>query len=157
MAGSLGGLRLDFSFPPAPGPGPYALPLWTWGFGILLLLVGVLVGIYVVLKQRHPRGRRWVEGYLEAARVDLAFLLFAIALLGGLSATDPLGNRTAWALYRTILGGYWLTFAIPIVTVGSSVHSRTRWGVPGLLPSIVAAGILFLAFFDYYYAYVAPA
>jgi hypothetical protein len=143
--------------PAWPGPGRYPLPLGTWAFAILLAVLFLLVLMYVVLRVRHPTGRRWVEGYLEAAGVDLAFLFASLFVLVWLHLHDPLGNRSALALYDTILGGYWLAFAIPIVTVGSSVQSRTRGGVPWLIPSVIVAVLIFLAIFAYYYYYGIPA
>ena len=104
------------------------------------------------LREFHPHRKRGLEGYFEAAGIDLAFLVVAVLLVVGLVWYDPRGNRTALALYRVILGGYWLTFAIPIVTVGSSIHARSRGKVPWLVPSIVAAAALFAALFEYVYA-----
>jgi uncharacterized membrane protein len=43
------------------------------------------------------------------------------------------------------------------VTVGSSVHSRTRGGVPWRIPSVLVALVIFLAVFGYYYYSAAPA
>lgn len=143
--------------PAWPGPGRYPLPLETWGFAILLSVLGLLILMYLVLRFRHPQGRRWVEGYMSAAGVDLAFLLAGVLMVVWLHLKDPLGNRSALAIYRTILDGYWLTFAIPIVTVGSSVHSSTRGGVPWRIPSIVVAAAIFFAIFAYYYYYGIPA
>ncbi|MFZ0831428.1 MAG: hypothetical protein WAN40_09900 [Thermoplasmata archaeon] len=143
--------------PAWPGPGQYPLPLETWAFAILVSVLALLVLMYLLLRFRHPQGRRWVEGYLEAAGVDLAFLLAGVLLVVWLHLKEPLGNRTAYALYLTILGGYWLTFAIPIVTVGSSVHSRTRGGVPWRIPSVLVAVAIFFAIFSYYYYYGIPA
>jgi hypothetical protein len=39
---------------------------------------------------------------------------------------DPWGDRLPLLIYGTILDSFWLPFAFPIDTVGSSVHSRTR-------------------------------
>ncbi len=69
----------------------------------------------------------------------------------GLSARDPHGNRTAFALYTTVLTGYWLAFAIPVVTVGSSVQARSRGAIRWLLPAIGVAVLMFFAMFGYYY------
>jgi hypothetical protein len=143
--------------PAWPGPGRYPLPLGTWAFAILLSVLGLLVLMYLVLRFRHPQGQRWVEGYMSAAGVDLAFLFAAVLTVVWLHLKDPLGNRSALAIYQTILDGYWLTFAIPIVTVGSSVHSSTRGGVPWRVPSIVVAAAIFFAIFAYYYYYAIPA
>jgi len=141
------------SFPSAPGPGPYVLSLATPSFYILVAVLASFIGMLWLLLSQHPRGRRGVEGFLEAAGVDLAFLVLGVALVVALVARDPHGNRTALALYRVVLGGFWLTFAIPVVTVGSAVHHRSRGGIAWLVPSIVVAGLLFVACFAYYYAY----
>lgn len=143
----------DRPTPTWPGPGPYPLPLETWAFAILVSVLALLILMYLVLKFQHPQGRRWVEGYLGAAGVDLAFLLAGVLLVVWLHLKEPLGNRTAFAIYQTVLGGYWLTFAIPIVTVGSSVHSSTRGGVPWRIPSVIVAAAIFFAIFAYYYYY----
>ena len=140
------------ALPSAPGPGPYDLTLATPSFYILAAVLAIFVLMLWVLRQRHPRGRRGLEGFLEAAGVDLAFLVLALALVVTLVARDPHGNRTAVALYEVVLGGVWLTFAIPIVTVGSAVHHRSRGGIAWLLPSVLVAMLLFVVCFAYYYA-----
>jgi hypothetical protein len=137
--------------PALPGPGRYPLPLETWAFAILVSVLGLLLLMYAVLRIRHPSGRRWVQGYLDAAGVDIAFLVASVLVLVWLRLHDPLGNRSSLAIYDTILSGYWLTFAIPVVTVGSSVHSSTRGGVPWRIPSIVVAVAIFAVVFAYYY------
>jgi hypothetical protein len=138
--------------PPAwPGPGRYPLPLESWAFALLVGVLVLLLLMYVVLRVRHPSGRRWVQGYLDAAGVDIAFLVASVLVLVWLHLTDPLGNRSAYAIYETILDGYWLAFAIPIVTVGSSVHNRTRGGVPWRIPSAIVAVAIFAGVFAYYY------
>ncbi len=105
-----------------------------------------------VLRAAHPQRKRGLEGYLEAAGVSLAFLVLSVALVLALVAHDPHGNRTAYALFETILAGYWLALAIPIVTVGSSVQARSRGAIRWLLPSILVTALLFGALFGYYYA-----
>jgi hypothetical protein len=142
--------------PAWPGPGRYPLPLGTWAFAILVAVLGPFLVMYVLLRIRHPSGRRWVQGYLDAAGVDIAFLVASVLALVWLRFHDPMGNRSSFAIYDTILSGSWLTFAIPIVTVGSSVHSRTRGGVPWRIPSIVLAVAIFAAVFAYYYYYGIP-
>jgi hypothetical protein len=141
------------SFPSGPGPGPYPLPLATASFYLLIAVLAIFVGMLWLLRSQHPRTRRGLEGFLEAAGVSLAFLVLGVALVVGLATKDPHGNRTAVALYEVVLGGFWLTFAIPVVTVGSSVHHRSRGGIPWLVPSILVAGALFLGCFAYYYAH----
>lgn len=138
--------------PSSPSSGPYDLSLAVPGFYLLLALLALFLAMWWVLRRRHPRGRRGVEGFLEAAGVDLAFLAFAVALVALLAYSDPHGNRTAFALYEVVLGGYWLSFAIPIVTVGCSVHSRSRGGIAWRIPSILVAIALFGVAFAWYYA-----
>ncbi|MCI4355397.1 MAG: hypothetical protein L3K06_08555 [Thermoplasmata archaeon] len=140
------------ALPSAPGPGPYDLTLSTPSFYILVAVLVIFVGMLWLLRQQHPRGRRAVEGFLEAAGVDIAFLVLSLALVVAIVAKDPHGNRTSVALYEVVLGGFWLTFAIPVVTVGSAVHHRSRGGTAWLLPSILVAALLFLVCFAYYYA-----
>ena len=137
--------------PPSPGPGPFELSLAVTPFYVLLSLIGLFVVMLLLLRGSHPRARRAFEGYKEAAGVDLAFLLFAVVLVVALVATDPRANRTAYALYEVIMTGYWLAFALPIVTVGSSVHSRSRGTIPWLAPAVAVAGLLFAVFFAAYY------
>lgn len=139
--------------PPWPGPGPYALTLATPAFYLLAAVLAVFVGMLVLLIRWHPRGRRGIEGFLEAAGVDLGFLVFAVGLVVAVTMRDPHGNRTAAALYEVVLGGVWLTFAIPVVTVGSAVHHRSRGGIAWLVPSVAVALLLFLACFAYYYGH----
>ena len=95
--------------------------------------------------------KRGLEGYLDAAGVSLGFLVVAVSLVVALAYHDPSGNRTSFALYTTVLSGYWLAFAIPVVTVGSSVHARSRGAIPWLAPSVAIAAAMFFAFFGYYY------
>ncbi len=144
-------------WPMRPGRGPYPLPLDTLAFAILLSVLALLVLMLVLLRYWHPQGQRALAGYVEAAGVDLVFLAASTLLVVALHLQEPLGNRSSFALYRTVLDGYWLTFAIPIVTVGSSVHSRTRGGVPWLLPSVIVALAIFAGLFAYYYYYGIPA
>ncbi|MGI0132417.1 MAG: hypothetical protein ACREDK_04925 [Thermoplasmata archaeon] len=138
-------------WPPSPGPGPYTITLVDPAFILLVTVLGVFVAMLWVLAYGYPRRKRGLEGYLEAAGVDLTFLVAGTLLVIGLALHDPNGNRTSLALYRVVLSGYWLAFSIPIVTVGSSVHSRTRGGIPWLYPSIVVAALLFVVFFAYFY------
>jgi hypothetical protein len=137
--------------PPAPGPGPYSISLVTPGFYVLILTLGLFVLMLVVLARMHPNRKRGFEGYLDAAGVSLGFLVFGLALAVAVALHDPQGNRTSWALFATVVNGYWLAFAIPIVTVGSSVQGRTRGAVRWLVPSVLAAVLMFFALFGYYY------
>ena len=150
------GVASALDWPMRPGAGPYPLPLDTLAFALLVSVLGLLVLMLVLLRYWHPQGSRALAGYVEAAGVDLAFLAASTMLVVALHLQEPLGNRSSLALYRTVLDGYWLTFAIPIVTVGSSVHSRTRGGVPWLVPSVILALALFAAIFTYYYYYALP-
>jgi hypothetical protein len=137
--------------PPAPGPGAYALSLATPGFFILVLTLALFFLMLVVLVRMHPARKRGFEGYLDAAGVSLGFLVFAVTLTVVLALHDPYGNRTAWALYATAVTGYWLAFAIPIVTVGSSIQGRTRGAVRWMVPSVLVAVLMFFTLFGYYY------
>jgi hypothetical protein len=138
-----------------PGPGPYALSLGTAAFALLGISLFLFVLMFLVLRNYHPNGKRGLEGYLDAAGVSLTFLVFALVLVVAIAAHDPEGNKTSYALYRTVLTGYWLAFAIPVVTVGSSVQARSRGAIRWLIPSMLIAGMMFGALFAYYY--VAPA
>lgn len=135
------------ALPSLPGAGSNVLTLDTPPFFVLLGLITLLVMMLIVLRLVHPKSRRAVEAYLEATEVDLVFLVLSVALVVGLVIQFPQANLSAYALYRVILDGYWLAFSIPIVTVGSSVHTRSKGGVPWLLPSIAVAVVLFVALF----------
>lgn len=139
--------------PSPPGPGPFALPLATPSFYVLVATLGLFVGMLFVLHRYYPNRKRGFEGYFEAAGVSLAFLVFAVVLVVLLAVHDPQANRTSYALYETILSGYWLAFAIPVVTVGSSVQGRSRGAIRWVVPSIVVAVSMFFVLFGYYYAY----
>ncbi len=135
-----------------PGPGSAPLPLATASFYVLLATLGLFVVMLLVLRTYHPNRKRGLEGYLEAAGVSLAFLVFSVLLVVAIALHDPEGNRTSFAAYETILTGYWLAFAIPVVTVGSSVQGRSRGAIHWLVPSIVIAVAMFFVLFAYYYA-----
>ncbi|HYB77658.1 MAG TPA: hypothetical protein VEE83_03125 [Thermoplasmata archaeon] len=133
-----------------PAPGPHGLPLDTTGFYVLAATLGLFVLMLLLLRHFYPGRKRGLEGYLDAAGVSLAFLLFGVVLVVALATRDPRGNGTAYALYETVLTGYWLAFAIPVVTVGSSVEARSRGTIRWLLPSVVVAVAMFFAVFAYY-------
>jgi len=137
-----------------PGPGPHDLPLSTPGFYLLVTTLGLFVLMLFVLRYYYPNRKRGLEGYLDAAGVSLAFLIFGVLLVVTLALRDPRGNASAYALYETILTGYWLAFAIPVVTVGSSVEARSRGSIRWLVPSVVIAVGMFFAVFAYYYTTV---
>jgi hypothetical protein len=139
---------------PPPGPGSTPLSLATPSFYLLLASLGLFIAMLLVLRAYYPNRRRGFEGYLEAAGVSLAFLVFGVVLVVTLALQNPQGNATSYALYETILTGYWLAFAIPVVTVGSSVQARSRGTIHWLIPSIVVAVAMFFALFAYYYARV---
>lgn len=84
--------------------------------------------------------------------MSLGFLVFGVILVVLLATQDPQGNGTAYALSETILTGYWLAFAIPVVTVGSSVQARSRGTIHWLLPSMLIAIAMFFGIFTYYYS-----
>jgi hypothetical protein len=135
-----------------PGPGPYPLPLDSAPFYFLVAVLGLFVLMLLVLRTYYPNRKRGFEGYLEAAGVSLAFLVFAVVFVVVIAMQDPRGNSTSYAFYETILSGYWLAFAIPVVTVGSSVQARSRGSIRWVIPSILVAIAMFFAIFVYYYA-----
>jgi hypothetical protein len=139
------------AFPPFPGPGHYALRLNAPGFYLLLLLLLTFAAILFLLHRNYPGRRRAVEGFFDAAAIDMAFLLAGLTIVLALVIGDPHANRTSFALYNVVISGYWFTFSIPIVTVGASVEDRSRGSIAWKLPSLLAAGLLFLALFTYYY------
>ena len=134
-----------------PGPGSLALSLASPSFYALVGTLAAFVAMLVVLRTSHPQRKRAFEGYLEAAGVSLGFLVFSVGLVVVLAVHDPHGDRTSFALFETVLTGYWLALAIPIVTVGSSVQARSRGAIPWVLPSIGVAVLSFVALFGYYY------
>jgi len=140
---------------PDPGAGPYSLSLDTTGFAVLAVRLFLFVLMFLVLRSYHPNRKRGLEGYLEGAGVSLVFLVLAVLLVVAVSMHDPHGNKTSYALYTTILTGYWLAFAIPVVTVASSIQARSRGAIPWLIPSMVVAALMFVGIFGYYY--LAPA
>lgn len=140
---------MNVPLPPAPGSGPYALSLNIPAFYILLGVLGLFGLLLAILWGQHRGRKRAFEGFTEAAWVDLVFVGAALLVAVSFANAYPMANRTAWALFTTVLGGYWLSFAIPIVTVGSSIHSRTRGGIPWLVPSVLAAVVMFVAIFLY--------
>jgi hypothetical protein len=136
---------------PPPGPGSIPLSLTTPPFYLLLASLGLFVAMLFVLRAYYPNRRRGFEGYFEAAGVSLGFLVFGVLLVVTLALEDPEGNPTSYSLYETILTGYWLALAIPVVTVGSSVQARSRGAIRWLVPSIVVAVAMFFVLFAYYY------
>ncbi len=139
------------AMPGWPGRGPHAITLLTPAFYVLVVLLALFAAMLWYLWQRYPNRRRGFEGYFEAAGIDLVFLIFGVVLTVALVAEDPHANETSFALYRVILGGYWLTFAIPMVTVASSVEARSRGRIPWLVPSVLLAGLMFAGLFLYYF------
>ena len=137
--------------PPPPGPGSNLLTLSNPAFYLLVGTLLLFVIMWFVLWAYHPHGRRGLEGYVDAAGVSLGFLAFAVVLVVALVVQDPSGDQTSWALYQTILTGYWLAFAIPVVTVGSSVQARSRGAIRWMVPSIGLSVLMFFALFAYYY------
>ncbi len=135
-----------------PGPGPHDLALSTPAFYLLAASLGLFVVMLFLLRHFYPKRKRGLEGYLDAAGVSLGFLVFGVILVVLLATRDPRGNETAYALYETVLTGYWLAFAIPVVTVGSSVQARSRGAIPWLVPAVLIAVAMFFGFFAYYSA-----
>lgn len=138
-------------FPPAPGPGTTPLSLATPSFYVLATLLGLFTVMLVYLAVRYPNRKRAFDGFFEAAGIDLAFLVISVVLVVGLALSDAKGNRTSWALYEVVLSGYWLTFAIPMVTVASSIESRSRGRIPWVLPSLLLSALMFAGMFLYYF------
>jgi hypothetical protein len=137
--------------PAAPGPGSYPISLATPGFYLLVATLAIFLAMLFVLWQAHPQRKRGLEGYLDAAGVSLVFLAVSTTLVVALAVRYPSANSTAYALYETVLTGYWLAFAIPVVTVGSSVQARSRNAIRWLVPSILIAVAMFVAIFAYFY------
>jgi hypothetical protein len=135
-----------------PGPGPYPLSLATPGFYLLVATLAIFLALLFVLKGSHPDRKRGLEGYLDAAGVSLAFLVVSTILVILLVVRFPNANRTGFALYEVVLTGYWLAFAIPVVTVGSSVQARSRSAIRWFLPSVLVAVAMFFGLFGYFYA-----
>lgn len=135
---------------PPTGPGNYPVSVDTFSFFVLLLILGLFVAMYLALRA-NTRSRRALEGFREAIFVDAAFLTFSVVLVAYLAWKFPVGNHVAYALAQTVLDGLWLTFAIPVVTVGFSVHSKTRGQVAWMLPSMLFAAGLFVVL--YWYAF----
>jgi hypothetical protein len=131
----------------APG---FVINLDTPSFLLTVAGLALLIGLLLLLRS-NTRSRRALAGYLEATAIDIAFLAFALVLVLVLFLDYPSGNRDAWALAQVVLTGYWLTFSIPVVTVGFSVHSRTRGSVAWKVPSLLFAGALFVGIFAFWY------
>jgi len=138
--------------PAPPGAGPHDLVLATPAFYLLATTLGLFVVMLFVLRHYYPNRKRGLEGYLDAAGVSLGFLVFGVVLVVLLVLREPHGNDTAYALYETILTGYWLAFAIPVVTVGSSVQARSRRTIRWFIPSMLVAVAMFFGLFAYYYS-----
>lgn len=140
-------------WPPSPGTGPYPLSLDVPAFYVLVGLLGLFVVLLWWVHQQYPRRKRILEGFFEAAGIDLVFLAFSVVLVVAVATHDPSGNRTSAALYHVVLSGYWLTFSIPVVTIGSSVEGRTRGAAAWMLPSLAACAVIFLVLFGYFYGH----
>jgi heme/copper-type cytochrome/quinol oxidase subunit 2 len=143
------------ALPPWPGAGHHPLSLANPAFYLLVAIIVVFAGMYAFMCVRYPRRKRGLEGFREAATISLGFLAFSVVLVVVLAMKDPAGNLSAYALDQVVLQGYWLTFSVPVVTVGSSVHTRTRGGIPWLVPSLLLAVAMFAVLFAFYF-YVAP-
>jgi hypothetical protein len=128
----------------------YPITMDSLSFFVLLGVLALFVAMYVALRA-NTRSRKALEGFHEAIIVDAVFLLVSVAIVAYLAIDYPHGNHIAYALSQVILGGIWLTFAIPVVTVGFSVHSRTRGEVAWMVPSILFAVGLFVLL--YYYTF----
>ncbi len=133
--------------PSAPG---FVINLDTPSFLLTVAGLALLIALLFLLRS-YTRSRRALAGFLEATAIDIAFLVFALGLVLVLFFEYPSGNRDAWALAQVVLTGYWLTFSIPVVTVGFSVHSRTRGSVAWKLPSLLFAMALFVGVFAFWF------
>ena len=129
-----------------------SLSLATPAFYVLVGTLGLFIVMLLALRTYYLNRKRGFEGYLDAAGVSLAFLVFSVALVVTLAVRDPYGDTTSGALFQTVLSGYWLAFAIPVVTVGSSVQARSRGSIRWMWPSVGLAILMFFALFAYYYA-----
>ncbi len=140
--------------PPSNGAGPpqYAIQLDTPAFYILIAVLILFLLVLFALRARTA-SKRALDGFVEATGVDIAFIAFSILLVVYLALRFPDGNREAWTVAEVILGGYWLTFAIPIVTIGNTVHQKTRGAVAWRGSSIGVALVLFVVIFSLYWAY----
>jgi hypothetical protein len=130
---------------------PYPIELASPNFYLLVGVLGLFLVMFFLLRSR-TRSRRALEAYLEATGISLIFLVGSVLALLYMAYRYPSGNHSAYAVSQVILQGYWLTIAIPVVTVGSSVHSKTRGATPWLWPSLGVAALLFLIL--YYVAYI---
>lgn len=128
------------------GTSGYPISLDTISFYVLLGVLALFVAMYLALRA-NTRSRRALQGFREAIFVDAAFLLFSVLLVLYLAVAYPSGNHVAWAVSQVVLNGLWLTFAIPVVTVGFSVHSHTRGEVAWMVPSILFAAGLFVVLY----------
>lgn len=135
----------------APGAGTIPLTIVSSSFFLLLGTLVAFVVMWFVLRAKHPNRKRGLEGYLEAAGVSLAFLALSVALVLYLALAYPHANRTAFALFQTVLSGYWLAVSLPVVTVGSSVQARSRGAIRWLLPAVGVSVVLFAGLFLYFY------
>ncbi len=131
----------------------YVIDLDTANFALLVVGLVLFIGMFVLLLSR-TKSRRALRGFIDATGVSLAFLVFSLVTLLYLEDHYPSGNRAAWALAQVILQGYWLALAIPIVSVGSSVHSATRGTAAWLYPSVLVSAGLFLVLFYYYFSFL---
>ena len=142
------------ALPNAPPGADFRIDLWSNpAFYLLLGVLGLFLVMYLLLR-RDTRSRRALEGFLEATQVDMTFLGGSVVLLVYLALEYPTGSRIAWSITNVVLAGYWLTFAIPIVTVGSSVHSATNGRASWLVPSILVAAGLFVVLFWWTYVHI---
>lgn len=142
-------------YPTGGGGSSANFPITLYGsisFYILLGVLGLFVAMYLALRA-NTRSRRALEGFREAIFVDATFLVFSVLLVVYLAWAYPTGNRVAYATSQVVLDGIWLTFAIPVVTVGFSVHSHTRGEVAWMVPSILFAAGLFVVLYFYLYTF----
>ncbi len=111
-------------------------------FIILLAVLGLFLAMFFYLRMQTA-SKRALQGFIEATSVDIIFILGSILLVLYLALRYPSGNFYAYWVTQVILNGVWLTFAIPIVTVGNSVHHTTRGALEWRGSSIGVAIALF--------------
>jgi hypothetical protein len=135
----------EVPYPPttaAPGSS-YQIVLWpNTAFLVLLAVLALFLGMFFYLRMQTA-SKRALQGFIEATSVDIVFILGSILLILYLYARYPSGNFYAYWITQVILNGVWLTFAIPIVTVGNSVHHTTRGALEWRGSSIALALVLF--------------
>ena len=119
----------------------------SWpAFALIIATLLLFFVMYFYVRWRTS-SKRALAGFVEATEIDVAFLGISIIVLLVLAENYPSGNPVAWAISQVILRGYWLAFSIPIVTVGNTIHGRTRGNLPWRGPSVAIALAMFAVFY----------